>query len=859
MKFSCIKLISIALVSFLLVGCQTQVSKPSSPLSQSLENLEPISLAVWLENSPIDLAEDLPMEAGEVAYVLRKVGFDPAPPEVSPWIGKTRNELIAFLLEGLSTAPVVAPPKWTQSQPRYWGQRDWPETRKTAFRSARRQEVGELRQWWIKQMLATPSPLGERLVLMWENTFVAGFSGMDNKSHAQWFHHQTIRERAAGNYRDLVLSMLRDPGVLIYLDNNRNKKESPNENLARELFELYTLGESNYTEKDIKEAARALAGWHVSEFGEIQFQEKPWARDYASKNIFGKSGRFDGEDLVDLILRHPASAEHVSKRFWREFVSSEAMPEAIKIAWADGFRSTGYDIKSLLEIVLRSEIFWNPSYRATSVKSPVEFLIGSLRFAQTDKMPPSVIDSSLSAMGQTLFDPPDVSGWGYGEYWLDPGFLIERERVQELLHQTLIASSMSMENSKQQSNARAVRIKLAGEAYQGPPPYRVMVKHSGGSWISPEMLLHSARDTERLGRYGDESQWVWETVSVDLPSEIESVTSISVMFTRDRAGNGGDRNLFVGAVELDGTVVPGASGTQYPGCRNDRIAGFIRHPDRLYCQGAIEYDWFKATAPRQESTLASQAAENSLITKELVLLWLKPPSEGKWQGIDLMFDGLEYQGRTWDYFGFKLALDKRKGWYQLSIDEDRCMPSCLEKWPSKAWKDKAGLRHVNIYFNNYESWAREQYAGLTDADRSLVKALLSTAPIVRELAAKTEAHQEPESREIWDERIERFIEYSESRSWKLESPVEVVQTQPSSAIDTGAMMSMGEMAMMSMAAEKVALANQVQVTPKNWHQSLEAHLELASEPLEAWTLSGHEGERILEVQDVILSPYWNLK
>lgn len=187
------------------------------------------------------------------------------------------------------------------------------------------------------------------------------------------------------------------------------------------------------------------------------------------------------------------------------------------------------------------------------------------------------------------------------------------------------------------------------------------------------------------------------------------------------------------------------------------------------------------------------------------------------------------------------------------------MPSCLEKWPSKAWKDKAGLRHVNIYFNNYESWAREQYTGLTDADRSLVKAMLSTAPIVRELAAKTEAHQEPESREIWDERIQRFIEYSETRSWKLEPEVEVVQTRPSSATDMVAMMSMGEMAMTSMAAGTVVLANGIQATPKNWHQSLEAHLELASEPLEAWTLSGHEGERIVEMQDVILSPYWNLK
>ena len=187
------------------------------------------------------------------------------------------------------------------------------------------------------------------------------------------------------------------------------------------------------------------------------------------------------------------------------------------------------------------------------------------------------------------------------------------------------------------------------------------------------------------------------------------------------------------------------------------------------------------------------------------------------------------------------------------------MPSCLEKWPSKAWKDKAGLRHVSIFFNNYESWAREHYAGLTKNDRNLVKALLATAPIVRELASKTEAHREPESKKIWDERIQRFIGYSEKRSWRLEPEVEVIQTQLSSATDMVGMMSMGDMSMMSATTEKVAMANEIRATPKDWLEGLETHLELASEPLEAWALSGHEGERILEMQGVIVSPYWNLK
>ena len=858
MKNPSFRLCHVLVVGFFLAGCQPQ-SKTSPILLQHLDRVEPISIETWLANSEMPLMQDAQMDGAEVAYVLRKTGFDPAPSEVAPWIGKNRSELVSYLLNSLESEPVVDVPPWTASQPRYWGQRDWPETRKRAFRSSRQQEIGELRQWWIKQMLATQSPLGERLVLMWENTFVVGFSGLDNKSHAQWFHHQTIRDRAAGNYRALVLSMMRDPGVLIYLDNNRNKKESPNENLARELFELYTLGESNYSEKDIKESARTLAGWHVSEFGEIKFQEKSWARDYGIKKIFGESGKFDGEDLVDLILRHPASAKYVVQRFWQEFVSSEPMPEEIKLAWADGFRSSDYEIEFLLEIVLTSDIFWNSSYRATSVKSPVEFLIGSLRFAQTNKLPVSVIDSSLSAMGQTLFDPPDVSGWGYGEYWLDPGFIIERERVQQLLKETLNVSSISMEQVQREPKNRIVYLKLAGEAYKGPPPYRVIVKHSGGSWSSSEMLLHSARDTERLGRYLDESQWVWDTVEVELPPDVEKVTSISVLFPRDAAGNGGDRNLFVGAVALEGTIVPGASGTQYPGCRNDRVAGFIKYPDRLYCQGAIEYDWLLATNLKKVSRVSQRESGTNLVTKELVLRWLKPPSEGKWQGIDLMLDGLEYQGRRWDYFGFKLALDERKRWYQLSIDEDRCEPSCLEKWPPTAWKDKSGLRHVNIYFNNYESWAREQYFGLTEKDRNLVKALLSTAPIIRDLVQQTKAHQEPDSKQVWDERMAKFVEYSESSNWKLEPPPGLVQTELSAKTDVTAMMSMGGMSTMSIGTERYANANVIRQTPAEWHQNLETYLVLASEPLESWTLSGHEGDRILEMQDVLVNPYWNLK
>ena len=391
----------------------------------------------WLAKNEMPQVADKPMSSRDVSYILRKTGFEPSPSEVSRWVGEYRSTLIVNLIEGLNTEPVNSYPAWTKLEPRYWGQNDWPESKRSAFRSARRQEVSELRQWWITQMLASKSPLAERMVLFWENTFVAGFSGLDEKSHAQWMHHKTIRNHATGNYRELAHSMVKDPAVLIYLDNNRNQKQSPNENLARELFELFTLGEGNYSESDIKEAAKALAGWHVSEFGKISFLEKSWARDFSKKEIFGVRKKFDGEGLVDLILRHQKASEFVVRRLWSEFVSLEPMPTEALAHWSEAFRKTDYEISELLTIMLNSSYFWDEKYRATSVKSPVELLVGMVRMAQHTEIPISVLDSRLANMGQVLFDPPDVSGWGYGDYWIDAAKLIEREQFQDLFSRSL--------------------------------------------------------------------------------------------------------------------------------------------------------------------------------------------------------------------------------------------------------------------------------------------------------------------------------------------------------------------------------------------------------------------------------------
>ena len=852
------------LTVFGLAGCQT--------IKQNGSGDAVISASQWLKHSALTKIDNRPMSAREIAYVLRKIGFEPSPSDVSEWIGKPRQALTHELLTSLKTTPIVERPSWVNLEPRYWGHIDWSPAKRSAFRSARKQEISQLRQWWVKQMLASDSPFGERLVLFWENTFVAGFRGLDSKSHAQWMHHNAIRKYATGHYRDLILAMIRDPAVLIYLDNNRNKKGSPNENLAREFLELFTLGESNYSEEDVKESARALAGWHVSEFGRIKFQEKSWARDFGEKTIFNKRGDFDGEDLVDLILSHPKSAEFVVRRVWREFVSLDPIPQRVLQHWSDGFRKTGYHIKALLEIMLNSTYFWDEQYRGTSVKSPIELLVGILRASQTNKISLATIDSSLSNMGQRLFDPSDVSGWGYGEYWLDPAKLIEREnfqnRVARLLSEDESAenntkggkgSVMSNDQNKQKSSDGFVTIKLAGEAYKGPPPYSVYVWHAEGIWKSERRYLKSARDTERFGRYTDESQWVWETVSLKLPEKIKNIEAIAVHFLEDAAGNDGDRNLFIGSIEWDGLAIDGSMGKQSPGCKNQ--TSLKRHPGRLYCRGYLKVDW-KDMKLIKEKRKNIDSIDSVFATNELVLTWLTPPKKSGYQNIDLMFDGLKFKNRRWDYFGFKLILDTKEGrnWYSVGIEQDRCFPSCFQRWPISAWTDKSGKKGVNVFFNNHKEWALEQFAFLSREDKNLVKAIISIIPKVKELVLKTKSHRENDSRKVWLKRMATFIDYSKGYQWRNEKPFELVELNPNRE-NTGAMEPSIGMRRTGSMSDQVSytIFPEVVESKKHWHHLHEKNLKLASEPLESWMLSIYEGERLTSLDQVVASPYLNIK
>jgi uncharacterized protein (DUF1800 family) len=240
-----------------------------------------------------------------------------------------------------------------------------------------------------------------------------------------------LRRHALGNYRLLVHYMAKDPAMIRYLDNQSNRKGKPNENFARELLELFTLGEGHYTEQDIKEGARAFTGWMaVPRGGSVAFVFNPRQHDYGEKTFLGLTGDLNGGDAIDRILEQPRAAEYIVEKLWREFVSPAPDPAEVK-RLAAVFRNEHYEIKPLLRALLLASAFSDPANRGTLVKSPVELMVGTARAFGIPVEKPAILAVAGRRMGQDLLDPPTVKGWAGGEAWIDSNTLLARRQFAE--------------------------------------------------------------------------------------------------------------------------------------------------------------------------------------------------------------------------------------------------------------------------------------------------------------------------------------------------------------------------------------------------------------------------------------------
>jgi len=283
-------------------------------------------------------------------------------------------------------------------------------------------ETQRLGLWWANRMLATPRPLEEKLALFWHGHFATGENKV--RDYRMMLRQNLMfRAHASGRLQDLLVGILKDPAMLVYLDNGENVKAHPNENFGRELLELFTMGVGNYTERDVREAARAFTGWTNDV---LVFKFDASQHDFTDKTFLSTKGSLDGADIIDTILKQPVTGEFVAAKLYRFFVR-EDVAASVRADLGRSFRDSGYQIKPLLKRMFLSKDFYAaPSY-ATQIKSPVHLVVSTYRKMGLTAIP-TIPDFGrmTGALGQSLFDPPNVAGWAGGRTWITPSTLLQR-------------------------------------------------------------------------------------------------------------------------------------------------------------------------------------------------------------------------------------------------------------------------------------------------------------------------------------------------------------------------------------------------------------------------------------------------
>lgn len=295
---------------------------------------------------------------------------------------------------------------------------------------ADRQQIGSIQEWWLQRILSTPRPLEEKMTLFWHGHFATNYRGTEDSYH-MFLQNQLFRRHALGNFADLCFGIIRDPAMLRFLNNDRNRRQAPNENFARELMELFTLGEGNiYTERDIKEAARALTGYT---FDDDEFVFRREWHDTASKRFMGQMGVFDGDDIVRIILSKAVVAQFICMKLYRYFVNdavtlSREAQAVIREMAAELTRSKG-ELRPVLKAVFRSQHFYETRHLGGMIKSPVQVLAEAVRTLGLPVTNVRPLVAALAAMGQNLFFPPSVKGWEIGRSWINTSTLFARQNV----------------------------------------------------------------------------------------------------------------------------------------------------------------------------------------------------------------------------------------------------------------------------------------------------------------------------------------------------------------------------------------------------------------------------------------------
>lgn len=388
-------------------------------------------------------------------HLLWRAGFGGTPKQIAYLAGLTPEQAVSALLDFDQTGgypavqpddfddSIMKPPSEDQRKEIQRARRAQDEDALAKVRLARQQreqedrkQMGALQRWWLRRLIESPRPMEEKLTLFWHGHFATSYRTIENSYH-MFMQNQLFRRHAAGNFGDLLFAIIRDPAMIAYLDNNDSRKGKPNENLARELMELFSLGEGNYEERDIKEGARALTGYSF-EHNDFVFHKD--LHDDGPKTILGKTGGLDGDGFVKAILAKREAAEFITLKLYRFFVNdlpAEGQARRVVIGVVKQLASTllasRYDLRPMLRRLLLSEHFYDPMNRLARIKSPAELVVGMVRSLNTPVRDLGVLNDALDLMGQSLFYPPSVKGWDGGRSWINTSTFFVRQNVTNFL------------------------------------------------------------------------------------------------------------------------------------------------------------------------------------------------------------------------------------------------------------------------------------------------------------------------------------------------------------------------------------------------------------------------------------------
>ena len=423
------------ILSTLLLFCAVPALAAQDPWA---DDLSPIATEQW--------------NAERARHLLERAGFGGTPQDIARFAAMTPSAAVAALVHSKPADSAMAP--FDESDIHDAGLEPFPPSRPAVTNQAKqtgealgvkvkptgnrrmqpvvdkffywlrasRLETDRLAYWWANRMLTTAAPLQEKMALFWHGHFA------NNEEKVRDYRKMKgqlalFQAKGTGNFRELLIGAAQDPAMLAFLDAGVNVKGAPNENFAREIMELFTMGVGNYNERDIREAARAFTGWN---YKGLVFTKIAAKHDDSAKSVLGQSGKLDGEQVIDIILAQPVTAEFIAAKLYRNFVR-EAMSDATRKQLGHILRSNNYELAPLLTAIFMSRDFYSAPSMATHIKGPVELAVSTYKKLGLTEVPgvPDFNDAT-GALGQRLFHPPTVAGWPQGRNWITPGLLLER-------------------------------------------------------------------------------------------------------------------------------------------------------------------------------------------------------------------------------------------------------------------------------------------------------------------------------------------------------------------------------------------------------------------------------------------------